>query len=313
MVGLSAAGLSVGYGKTSLLGPVSLHLPQGRLVALLGRNGSGKSTLLRSLAGLQRPLSGRIHLNGISTEQLSAREQARALSVVLTTPLTEAAQIRVSELVALGRHPYTNWWGQLSAEDQAKAAHAMQLTHTTSLAQRTISTLSDGQRQRVLIARALAQDTPLILLDEPTAHLDPFEQRRLFRLLHQLTRTAGKGILVATHAIRLTVAVADDIWLLDQQNLTQGLSEDLAYRGEISRVFFDNQPLTEGLTDPILAHPPREFLLQSRDAHWAFWTRHALQKHQCLTQTPIIQHPDGWQLPGKPPFERLSQLVAALT
>jgi iron complex transport system ATP-binding protein len=173
---LAAEDLVVGYrasGRTSkaIAGPFALTLCPGELVCLLGPNGAGKSTLMRTLAGLQPPLAGRLDLGGTPLADLGAGARARQLSIVLTDRV-EASGLSVLELVRLGRHPHTGWLGGLSAHDDAQVQAALVATGTEVFAPRPVGELSDGERQKVLLARALAQDTPVVLLDEPTAHLD---------------------------------------------------------------------------------------------------------------------------------------------
>ena len=163
--------LSIGYGTRTLLSDVTLTLEGGQLVALLGRNGTGKSTLLRALAGLEPCHTGEVWLDGRPLSTLDAGERSRRVSLV-TTEKVAVPHLRVHELVAMGRAPYTNWVGRLSAADEAAIARALELTGMSAYASRPTDSLSDGESQRVMIARALAQDTPLVLLDEPTSFLD---------------------------------------------------------------------------------------------------------------------------------------------
>ncbi|GAC1595903.1 MAG: hypothetical protein NVS3B25_19850 [Hymenobacter sp.] len=173
---LTAEDLAVGYAirqhpPRPVAGPLSVALWPGELVCLLGPNGAGKSTLLRTLAGLQPPLAGQLRVGGAPLTSLGALERARHISIVLTDRL-DAGHLTVRELVTLGRHPHTGWLGGLTAHDHAHVRAALAATGTTAFAARPVGEFSDGERQKVMLARALAQDTPLVLLDEPTAHLD---------------------------------------------------------------------------------------------------------------------------------------------
>lgn len=191
----------------------------GMLTCLLGRNGAGKSTLLQTITGRLRPLAGEVTYDDISIAALSPRQRARMVSIVLTRQPSDVA-ITTQELVALGRHPYTNYFGTLSAQDRHYVADAMEKTHISHLARRPIAQLSDGERQRALIAKALAQQTPVIILDEPTAFLDYPGRIDTMTLLGDLAHGEGKTILLATHDWELALRHADTLWLLAEQGLT---------------------------------------------------------------------------------------------
>ena len=195
-------------------------LPRGTLTVLLGTNGAGKSTLLRTLAGLQPPLAGDIFWEGNSLASLTPEERAKRLSIVLTVR-PETGNLTVREVVALGRLPHRQGlWGSRNAAADAEAVErAMQLTTTSAWSERPVSRLSDGERQRVFIAKALAQETPLILLDEPTAFLDYPSRVQFFNLLKRLTNEMGKTILLSSHDVELAAAHADRILLLSKESL----------------------------------------------------------------------------------------------
>ena len=195
-------------------------LPRGTLTALLGTNGAGKSTLLRTLAGLQPPLAGDIFWEGNSLASLTPEERAKRLSIVLTVR-PETGNLTVREVVALGRLPHRQGlWGSRNAAADAEAVErAMRLTTTSAWSERPVSRLSDGERQRVFIAKALAQETPLILLDEPTAFLDYPSRVQFFNLLKRLTNEMGKTVLLSSHDVELAAAHADRILLLSKQSL----------------------------------------------------------------------------------------------
>ena len=195
-------------------------LPRGTLTALLGTNGAGKSTLLRTLAGLQPPLAGEIFWEGNSLASLTPEERAKCLSIVLTVR-PETGNLTVREVVALGRLPHRQGlWGSRNAATDAEAVEsAMRLTTTSAWSERPVSRLSDGERQRVFIAKALAQETPLILLDEPTAFLDYPSRVQFFNLLKRLTNEMGKTVLLSSHDVELAAAHADRILLLSKESL----------------------------------------------------------------------------------------------
>lgn len=241
-VALEAIGLCVGYEvKGGDARPVSkdlsVKLGRGEFVCLLGPNGVGKSTLIRSLAGMQRPLSGCIRIADTELTQMSPKEKARAVSVVLTDSLPQG-MFDAYSVVALGRHPHTGWSGSLGEQDRARIEWALKAVGAKSLASRQVSELSDGERQKIMIARALAQETNLILLDEPTAFLDLPRRVELMRTLRDLARRQGLSILLSTHDLDLALRSADQLWLMGEDgSFTTGMPEDLALSGCIAKTF----------------------------------------------------------------------------
>lgn len=240
---LEAHGLSVGYGgrrRTVVLSGVDAALQRGQCAALLGPNGSGKSTLLRTLAGLQRPLGGSVLLDGAPLARLTPGEIARTLSVVLTDAI-DAAQLTAWDVVALGRAPHAGFSGRLSEADREIVRRALLSASAAALAARPLQDLSDGERQRVMIARALAQEPSVILLDEPTAFLDLEARAEVAQLLRGLTRgDAGeaRGVLITTHDFDLAMQVADRLWLIRRNgSLAVGAPEELAASGELAALF----------------------------------------------------------------------------
>ena len=239
---LSANNISIGYsaGKSSnlVMPDIAIQLIAGQLTALIGANGIGKSTLLRTLTGLQKPLSGNIYLNGRDISEFTPNELAQNLSVVVTGSLPPS-NLTCYELVALGRQPYTNWLGSLSAEDIDKIKNAIELTGTSHLMDKRHFEISDGQLQKVLIARALAQDTPLIVLDEPTTHLDLQHKAGVLRLLRSLAATTGKCIFYSTHDLDLALQLSDEIVVMAHGSITQGSPQELIERRAFDRLFDD--------------------------------------------------------------------------
>jgi iron complex transport system ATP-binding protein len=216
---------------------IAVGLHPGELVCLLGPNGAGKSTLMRTLAGMQAPLNGRIFLNQQDIKQLTARQMARHLSVVLTEPLN-AGMLTAWDLVALGRHPYTNWSGKLTPVDETAVQQAIAAVGATQLAQRHVHTLSDGERQKIMIARALAQEPNVMLLDEPTAFLDLPRRVEVMHILRQLARESQRAILLSTHDLDLALRNADKIWLLPKGGSLQvGTPEELVLNGSFEAAF----------------------------------------------------------------------------
>ena len=218
---------------------LSLSIRPGKIVMLMGPNGSGKSTLMHTMAGLLPPLAGEVQLGEKPLSSLTMKEVARQLSLVLTERIP-AGNMDVWEVVTIGRYPYTGFRGVLSTEDKRICEEALATCRLTELRERIFDTLSDGEKQRVMIARALAQETPLILLDEPTAHLDLPSRLEVTTMLRTLAHKLGKSILISTHELDLALGWADTIWLLDRSGaITAKAPEDLILDGDIERVFGD--------------------------------------------------------------------------
>ncbi|KPK86593.1 MAG: hypothetical protein AMS27_04710 [Bacteroides sp. SM23_62_1] len=230
------AGYKKGRSKISLLESVNIEVHPGELIALIGRNGSGKSTLLRTLCGLQEPLSGNVLLYHTYIRKYAISERARKIAYVSTDTI-HAGHMKVKDLVALGRTPYTGWLGKLSWEDNAIVLEAMEGVGIVDKQHEFIDEISDGERQRTMIARALAQNTELIYLDEPTAFLDVINRFEIFHLLQYLTRDKGKTIIFSTHDIHAALAEADGIWLIENKNIKYGAPEDLILSGELEGIF----------------------------------------------------------------------------
>ena len=235
--------LSTGYTerrRSVVISPdLSLSIRPGEIVMLMGPNGSGKSTLMHTMAGLLPPLAGEVELGKKPLSSLTMKEVARQLSLVLTERIP-AGNMDVWEVVTIGRYPYTGFRGVLSTEDKRICEEALATCRLTELRERIFDTLSDGEKQRVMIARALAQETPLILLDEPTAHLDLPSRLEVTTMLRTLAHKLGKSILISTHELDLALGWADTIWLLDRSGaITAKAPEDLILDGDIERVFGD--------------------------------------------------------------------------
>jgi len=232
--------LSIGYlkGKIQLciLKGLNATLKQGELVCLVGENGVGKSTLLRTISGVQAPLTGDIFIHGKALKDYAAAELAKTISLVLTDRIY-AGNLTVREIVALGRHPYTNWLGNLRRQDWDKVDWSLEITGIQHLEDQLISELSDGQFQKTLIARALAQDSDIIILDEPTAHLDLTNKIVILKLLKDLAGTTGKSVLMATHELELGLQVADHLWMAFRNDVMMtGVPEDLVLQGTFHKM-----------------------------------------------------------------------------
>jgi iron complex transport system ATP-binding protein len=279
---LHSSDLSTGYHRggrkllvSGLLPELTIHA--GQLICLLGPNGSGKSTLLRTLSGLQPALAGKVEIQGRTG--YSPAELAQKISLVLTDRVA-GNQLDVYSLVALGRYPWSGWLGGLEETDKIAIDRAIQSAGITDLLHRKLHTLSDGENQKVMLARALAQDTPILMLDEPTAHLDLPSRIRLMRLLHRLARDLNKGILLSTHELDLALQVADEVWLLQAMGpLHKGAPEDLILDGVFETVFA-REDVTFDRSTGVFRIPP-EGQTQIRlvgEGIVAFWTRRALQR-----------------------------------
>ena len=239
--------LSIGYPDKHNTKRVAEHLNasihSGELTCLLGTNGVGKSTLLRTLSAFQPPLGGDIDLLDRPLSTYDDRQLATVIGVVLTEK-SDIRNMTVEELVGLGRSPYTGFWGTLKEGDRRIVHEAITRVRIEPLTQRMVHTLSDGERQKVMIAKALAQETPIIFLDEPTAFLDFPSKVEVMQLLHNLTHTLQKTVFMSTHDLELALQIADKIWLMDRTNgIAIGTPEDLSLEGKLSS-FFSRKGIT---------------------------------------------------------------------
>jgi iron complex transport system ATP-binding protein len=237
---LTANSLSIGYKDkretVEIASQINFDIQPGELVALIGINGSGKSTLLKTLSGIIPALTGDILIDNTSISSLQNKDLASKQSLVLTNEIV-SKQLSVFELVALGRHPYTNWLGHLSQKDLNHVDEAIKQVGLLQNQHKTCDALSDGQFQKVLIARALAQNTPLILMDEPTTHLDMYHKAYVLQLLKSIVKRSQKSILYASHEINLALQLCDKIILIDQGKVTYGRPSDLIQKGTFNSLF----------------------------------------------------------------------------
>ena len=239
--------LYIGYSKSpagsrqAIYGPLDLEIGHAEMVGIIGRNGIGKSTLLRTIAGLQEQLSGKVLIDGIDRVKITQNKLAKMVSFVSTESIN-AGQLRVIELVSLGRFPHTGWLGKLTPGDHAKVQESIERTGLTQMAYKPVHQLSDGERQKVMIARALAQDTPVIVLDEPTAFLDLPSRHEILRLLNNLSGISNKTIIFSTHDLSIAMDEADRICLMTDQGFYEGAPEDLLIN-QLFRKLFINSPL----------------------------------------------------------------------
>lgn len=241
MATVSLRRLTTGYatrnGYVEIEKDLTAELPAGQLICLLGPNGAGKSTLLKTMSGILPPLRGGIMINGYDLRQYSNRELSRLVGVVLTDR-PDTVSMTVEQLVGLGRSPYTDFWGRLSGKDRKIVARSMELTGVSAMADRLVSTLSDGECQKVMIAKSLAQETPVILLDEPTAYLDFPSKVELMALLKKLAKEEGKIVFQSTHDVNMALQIADNVWLVDKNiGVETGTPADLARSGALQKYF----------------------------------------------------------------------------
>ena len=234
--------LETGYSDrkntTVITRDINASLYSRELTCLLGPNGSGKSTLLKTLTAFLPPLKGEILIHGRPLSSYSELELATVIGVVLTERLT-VNNMSVNELVGMGRSPYTGFWGRMSDYDRMVVREAISLVGIEPLHGRMVQTLSDGERQKVMIAKALAQETPVIFLDEPTAFLDYPSKVEIMQLLQTLSRERDKTVFLSTHDLELALQIADKVWLLDKPHgVTMGTPEDLALKGEMTKYFY---------------------------------------------------------------------------
>jgi iron complex transport system ATP-binding protein len=232
--------LSIGYsskkGQITVGSNINITLKKGKLVCLLGKNGIGKSTFLRTITKVQPKLKGSIKILDTNIDSIDNHNLAKLLSLVLTEPMPEN-NLSVFELVALGRQPYTNWLGTLQKEDYIYINKALEQTNTTHLKDAKCFELSDGQLQKVMIARALAQNTDLIILDEPTTHLDMHQTIETFTLLKKLVEGLNKTIIFSTHHINLALQLANELWLMTPQGFISGNTEKLMQSNAVQQLF----------------------------------------------------------------------------
>jgi iron complex transport system ATP-binding protein len=237
---LSTDSLSIGYihrgQKVEVQKDLKLSINQGELICLIGPNGTGKSTLLKTLSGLLKPLRGHTIIDKTDITKIAVSERAQLISLVLTDRI-DIENATVHSVVAMGRMPYSNWWGKPSDEDEQMIKNAVQMVHLEHKMYTLLSELSDGEKQRVMIAKAFVQDTPLIFLDEPTAHLDLPNRVEILLLLHRMAHENGKAILMSTHELDMALQAADSIWLMTKDGVQTGVPEDLVLNGVFSDAF----------------------------------------------------------------------------
>lgn len=280
--------LSAGYRKrksvTTVLRNVDLELHEGELVSLLGANGAGKSTLIRTICGLQPALSGRVMVGDKDVEHLTPRQLSKTIALV-TTERTFAGGLTVSELVGLGRHPHTGFLGRLDEHDRQIVATAIEKVGISHKSESYVAELSDGERQKVMIAKALAQEAPVIILDEPTAFLDVASRVEVLQLLHDLARNERRTILISSHDIQQSMALSDRLWIVsDSGEIVSGVTEDLILADKISLLFTNRNVAFDPTTGDFLTtrKGARQITLKADSAELNKWIANALRRNDLL-------------------------------
>ena len=241
-----AVGFGQGDKKTALLKGLNLRLEQGSLVALLGRNGAGKSTLIRAITCDNAPIEGVVEIDGIPAASITKHQLSRLVALVATERIMGGA-FTISELVALGRQPHTGFLGRLSKHDKEVVNQCLEAVGIAHKAQQHVASLSDGERQKAMIAKALAQETPIIVLDEPTAFLDVASRIETMQLLHKLAHEQNKAVLLSSHDISQSLLLADELWVItNDREVVTGSTEQVVMSGAMDRVFGDTSIFFNG-------------------------------------------------------------------
>lgn len=306
--------LVVGYRRKNLAVPVmgfpSIKVEKGDFIAVAGQNGIGKSTLIKTLIQLIPEIKGEILLKGKSVKTYSRTTLASLISYV-STEIVHNQQMTVRDLVTFGRYPYTNWFGKIEKEDLKIVDEAIELLELQHLAGRSIDEISDGERQRAMIARALAQQTEIMILDEPTAFLDLPHKHEIVNLLGWLSRKFNKTVIFTTHDLGIAIREADKLWLLSRDEFFQGSPEDLILSGTISKTFntskvsFDNRKGEFTIKKEL-----RPYIHITGKSNLVHWTKNAIEKDgftvpdkdsEDFPSITVSQHSDGyeWKLLNK--------------
>ena len=318
---LTTQHLTIGYskkGKTDVIqSELNLQLRSGELVCLIGPNGSGKSTLLRTLTGLQKPLSGKTSIDGKEISKLKQLEKALLIALVLTERV-DIENATVYNLVSLGRHPHSNWWGNITEKEDLIIREAIEMVHLEHKIHQNINELSDGERQRAMIAKALAQNTPIIMLDEPTAHLDLPNRVEIMLLLHKLAHKTDKAILLSTHELDIALQAADRIWLISSEKGVEcGVPEDMVFNGNFNRAFESKSYVFNAANGNFsMNYPMTKKVWVSGDKTRMYWTLRALARAGYKVvedaQFRILVTENGWILNEKN-ISTVEQLLVELS
>lgn len=280
---IHARNLVLGYENdrqiSKVAADVSFDLFSGELTCMMGPNGVGKSTLLKAILNQNPPIKGAILLGEKKIGLLDDRDRAKTIAVVLTEKI-RSGLMTVRELVALGRTPHTGWLGHLSTRDNEIVDRVLQMTHLNLISQKKLAELSDGQRQTAMIARALAQDSHILILDEPTAHLDLTNRFEIMHLLKKLAKEADKAILVVTHDLEVAMETADQLWIMSHQEpLVSGSPEDLMLEGQIQKLLPGNKWEIDANNGRIRLRNPGVLPEITGPKRVRHWVRNALRKN----------------------------------
>ena len=320
---LSTHNLSIGYShggnRSIVMSGLDVALKQGRLTALLGSNGIGKSTLLRTISGAQPALGGSITLDGRNMEEIGRKELSRLMSLVFTDR-TQAGGLTVRELVSLGRQPHTGFLGRLDSHDRSAVEKAVADVGVAHKIDSFVAELSDGERQKVMIAKALAQETPVIILDEPTAFLDVASRIDTLRLLSDLAHSSGKAILLSTHDIAQTLILADDLWVVTKdRELIAGTTEDVVLSGAMDRMFSSESVQFNMLTGDyeVRVKAEKTVTLHCDDSALGRWINNALRRNRITVATEsgtdiIVKSADDISVNGIGGINSVSELIDTL-
>jgi iron complex transport system ATP-binding protein len=314
---LEGIGLSLGYSqqgkRKELLQDLSFQLYSGELTCLLGPNGVGKSTLIKAILGDLKPWEGKLLLDQQELSSYGIEERAKRIAVVLTEP-SYPGNLTVGQLVALGRTPHMGWAGKLGVEDRKWVDQALSDTRLTALQDERLGELSDGQRQKAMIARALAQDGNVLVLDEPTAHLDLINRLEIMTLLREISQKKEKAVLVVTHDLDIALETADRFWLMNCGSpLHMGRPEDIILSGKIQDLFPGEKyrfELERGKVE--LVQAPDNLSIEG-PAAGVYWVKKALQKAgiKKLDQTLVVSTPFGLRL-GDKTFSSIEELIETI-
>lgn len=314
---LEAKNLEIGYPSSPLLKGLEFQIKAGELICLMGPNGCGKTTLLRTLTGLTPLMQGSVEVLGKPLADYDEPELAKQLSLVLTDkPVLE--NLRVEEVVGLGRYPHLGFWGKLTSNDLKVINESLELLKIQELRNDYFQELSDGQKQKVFIARALAQDTPLILLDEPTTFLDISHRMEILRLLQEITEVKKKALLFTSHDWELVLEMKGEVWLIDrQERLHRGIVEDLVLNGIFEETFkadgfnFDYKKGTFRESRPY----QQEISIIGDDEKLIEWTKRALEKRGIRqvssSSAPQLEIREGSWVFQNQSFKNLTLLIAS--
>jgi iron complex transport system ATP-binding protein len=285
----SIKNLKIGYSDNTRFPEISMNVNSSELIVLLGKNGAGKSTLLRTLAGLQTPLSGTVELMGRNITRYSQKEKAAMIGFVSTEKIG-ISDMTVFELVSLGRYSYTNWFGALSDDDKSTVRDALKMTGILHLEHKNINEISDGELQRVMIARTIAQNTPVIILDEPAAFLDLPNRFEILLLLRKLAWNENKTVILSMHDLDMALRFADNIWIITDRDFLYGAPEDFTLNRRLDCIF-ENTAITfnyqSGAIDAGFV-PTKEISLKCSCPDTKFWLEKALNR----TGHAIVEHSD---------------------